>query len=547
MTILMVPPEEEELWPTLGPQVCRYIETNLVFGPGDLGGQRAKLDPEKRALIYSFYEVHPERAKDPNGKPIGGRRRFRRCAWSAQKGSAKTELAAWIAACELAPDSPVRTDRFVDGKPVGRPVADPYIPMVAYTEEQTSDLAFGALRAILDNSPVRHLFDIAEERIRRASGQGKAVALAGAPNSRDGALTTWAHKDETHRWNNPRLRSAHETMISNLPKRFIADPWELETTTSFVPGENSVAEGTYGYAQQVAAGAIKDSRLFYFHRQAGDGYDLSDPAQLRAAVIEAAGPTAEWKDIQGICDLWQNPEANREYLERVWLNRPIATAAQAFDLAKWKAGADDKRVVPDGELITLGFDGSLVDDATALVATHVDSGFQWPVGIWTPNARTPEIDKQLVTNTLAAAFARWSVWRMYADPSKWETQIAEWEGRFGAQRVITWPTVRFGKMALTLKAYATAIRAGEVPNDGDPVMAQHIGQAQKRILGPGFVDDDGQRLWLIEKDQPKSPNKIDAAMAGALSWQARLDAVADGATVPARPWHGIYIPEVAKV
>lgn len=544
----MVPPEETEPWPTLGGQVCQYIETNLVFGPGDLGGQRAKLDPEKRALVYSFYEVFPEHAKDLNGKPIGGRRRFRRCGWSAQKGSAKTELAAWIAAVELAPDSPVRTDRFVNGRPVGRPVADPYIPMVAYTEEQTSDLAYGALKAILDNSPIRHLFDIAEERIRRAEGgAAKAVPLAGAPDSRDGARTTFAHKDETHRWNTDRLRKAHSTMINNLPKRLIADPWELETTTAYVPGEKSVAEMTASYAAQVANGAIQDSRLFYFHRQARDGYDLSDPAERRRAVLEAAGPTAEWKDINGICDLWQDPEADLEYLERVWLNRPIATAAQAFDLAKWKAGADTKRVIPDGELITLGFDGSLVDDATALVATHVASGFQWPVGIWTPSQREPEIDKALVTNTLAAAFDRWAVWRMYADPSKWETQIAEWEGRFGAQRVITVPTVRFGRMALTLKAYATAIRAGEVPNDGDPTMARHIGNAQKRILGPGFVDDDGQRLWLIEKDQPKSPNKIDGAMAGALSWQARLDAVAEGATIPPKPWHGIYIPEVAKV
>ena len=101
MSVLMIPLEEGEPWPTLGPAVCAQIETELVFGPGDLRGSRAVLDPEKRALIYSFYEVYPQGSKDANGKIIEGRRRFRRCCWSAQKGSAKTELAAWVAACAV--------------------------------------------------------------------------------------------------------------------------------------------------------------------------------------------------------------------------------------------------------------------------------------------------------------------------------------------------------------------------------------------------------------------------------------------------------------
>ncbi len=42
----MVPPVAEEEWPTLGPQVCDFIEAYLVFGPGDLRGQPAKFDDE---------------------------------------------------------------------------------------------------------------------------------------------------------------------------------------------------------------------------------------------------------------------------------------------------------------------------------------------------------------------------------------------------------------------------------------------------------------------------------------------------------------------
>jgi hypothetical protein len=103
MSVLMVP-RDESVWPSLGGQVCAWIEENLVFGPGDLRGQPAKLDAEKRALVYRMYEVYPI------GHPFAGRRRFKRVALSLRKGCAKTEFSAWIAAAELHPDAPVRSD-----------------------------------------------------------------------------------------------------------------------------------------------------------------------------------------------------------------------------------------------------------------------------------------------------------------------------------------------------------------------------------------------------------------------------------------------------
>ena len=134
----MVPDDGDVLWPSLGPQVCDWIEENLVFGPGDLRGEPAVIDAEKRGLIYRMYEVFPEDHEN------AGRRRFKRVGISLPKGLAKTEVAAWIAATELHPEGPVRTVDWVDGTPIGGPVTDPYIPMVAYTEEQSDELAYGS-------------------------------------------------------------------------------------------------------------------------------------------------------------------------------------------------------------------------------------------------------------------------------------------------------------------------------------------------------------------------------------------------------------------
>src|SRR5688572_11489901 len=100
--MILTVPQDKVLYPTLGPLVCEWIEEKLVFGPGDLRGQPAILDDEKRGLIYRSYEIYPK------GHEMEGRRRFKRVAYSLRKGSAKTELAAWIAAAELHPTAPVR-------------------------------------------------------------------------------------------------------------------------------------------------------------------------------------------------------------------------------------------------------------------------------------------------------------------------------------------------------------------------------------------------------------------------------------------------------
>jgi hypothetical protein len=111
----MLPAPDAEPWPTLGPDVCAFIENNLCHGPGDLLGEVVELNDEQRGWIYRMYEVVPEKLErrkhrvivnEPN--PDAGKRRFQRCALSLRKGSSKTEFAAWIAAAELHPDGPVR-------------------------------------------------------------------------------------------------------------------------------------------------------------------------------------------------------------------------------------------------------------------------------------------------------------------------------------------------------------------------------------------------------------------------------------------------------
>jgi phage terminase large subunit-like protein len=540
MSTFMLPAPDAEPWPTLGPDVCAFIETHLCHGPGDLLGEVVELDDEQRGWIYRMYEVVPEKLErrkhrvivnEPN--PNAGKRRFQRCALSLRKGSNKTEFAAWLAAAELHPEGPVRCAGFTTRRgvrvPIGRAVTDPYIPMISYMEEQTEELAYGALRRILEKCSIGSDFDIGLERIMRRSGDGKAEAVSASPNARDGARTTFEHADETHRFTLDSLKRAWSVMLANLAKRPLADPWALETTTAPEPGMNSVAETTMSYAQRIAAeGRDSTAHLFFFHRQASEQHDLDTVSGIRDAVIEASGPyISRWSAVDRIAESFREPDADVAYLERVWLNRPVQASGVAFDVAKWRQLARPWINVPDGSAITLGFDGSRYDDATALVATGVESGFQWPLGIWmhdgTPNWEVPVTE---VDGIVSDAFERFHVVRMYCDPAKWESWVSTWAGRYGKERVLEWWTNRRKPMAYALRSFIAAMAAGEITHNGDKVLESHI--ANSRRLYTNLVDEEGARLWILRKERPDSPNKIDAAMAANLSWEAHNDAVAAG-------------------
>lgn len=339
----------------------------------------------------------------------------------------------------------------------------------------------------------------------------------------------------THHWTLPRLKRAHQTMMGNLPKRKAADAWMLEVTTAPEPGAGSVAEDLMEYARMIADGRIKNARLFYFHRQASDEHDLTTEEGARAAVIEASGGAISWRNVDGAVELWRDPTTDRTWWERTWANRLVRSGSKAFDAVKWRRLKKESPIVP-GALIVLGFDGAQFHDSTGLVATDVQTGFQWVLGLWErppdlPDEAQWQVPVDEVDDAVEAAFETYDVWRMYADPPYWQETIAKWAGRYGEKRVIEWYTNRRRQMSHALESFDTAMKAGSISHDGDKHLERHIANAHKHELNMRD-EETGRRLWLIRKERPDSPHKIDLAMAAVLSWEARMHAVAAGMDTP---------------
>jgi hypothetical protein len=519
--------------PTLGWQVIEWIETYLVHGPGDVQGEPIHLDDELATFLLRCYALDP----------ATGRRLVDEALLSRAKGRAKSELAGMVACVEAL--GPARFAGWDHGEPVGRPVTYPFLRCLA-TEEGQAGNTYLNVTFMLSEGRDRHPEVFGGIDLGRDWQTSTRVLLPGGGEIRpstassagkDGGKESFAVADETHLYTLPELVGMYRTVKYNCGKRRTAEPWMLQTTTMPAPGEGSVAEAT-----RKAAGPAQP-RLLVDHRGARRHLELADTPELRAELGWVYGAFAPAMDLDRIVGLLVDEREEEATRRRYWLNEEYASVSKAIDPRDWDQLADLERGLPPaGTPIVVGFDGSLTRDSTALRGCTKD-GFLFTIGLWeAPRdslgrpAKDWRVDEREVDQTVADAYERWQVVRGYFDPAWWASWVPTWAARHGEERVSPIWTNQEARMARWVRQVVHAIttsaalarqdRKGELIHDGDPAVGRHWANAHRRQASA--KDEHGQRLWLLAKDHPNSPRKIDAAMADVLAWAARADALPGG-------------------
>jgi hypothetical protein len=327
------------------------------------------------------------------------------------------------------------------------------------------------------------------------------------------------------------LKAMYGTVRRNLGKRKIAQPWMLQTTTAYRPGEQSIAEETLTAWRK---GELSPA-VYVDHREAKGRVDLDDEAHTLAQLRHVYGAAAGWMDLDRIYREMRDPRScpDEATAARYYLNRPIsgADAWIAKDVVERQVR---RETIAPGEAVALGFDGSLNDDSTVLIASRMSDGFIFPVGIWSkpsgPEGAWWEVPRADVLATIREAFSRYKVSRLYADPHEWRSDIDALAEEFG-ERVVAWETRRDVQMAAALDRLHTGLRTGEVWHSGDPVVTEHFANAYVRRKG-------GHRL--VRKEHDQSNRKIDSVVGAALALEARADALAAAPATTARVSNRMY-------
>lgn len=411
-----------------------------------------------------------------------------------------------------------------DGTPLAVPHPAAWVQIAAVSKDQTRNTMTLFPGMFTREAIDEYQIDLGKEIIYAYRGRRRIEAVTSSPRALEGGRGTFILKNETHHWIKSNEGDEMSAVIArNAAKSRDGSSRVLAISNAHAPGEGSDAERDYEAFQMGAQGVLYDSLE-------ANGVDMDSEGELRRGLKFCRGDS-EWLDIDRLVQEIQDPRTPTNTARRFYLNQIAASEERAFDLEEWKALGKKHRVA-DGELITLGFDGSQSKDHTALIGTHVKTGYQWVVGYWEPKELPNgelRIPVEQVKASVDDAFKRWDVWRMYADPFRWKEEIAQWSGAYnkpGRDAVEEFNTTQLRKMAYSLAAFRTAIRAGDLTHDGDPRYEACIRNSHKVVLH--FVDDEGEQMWTLGKERADSPLKIDAAIAGCLSWQARLDAIADG-------------------
>lgn len=433
-----------------------------------------------------------------------------------------------------------------EGEPMGRPVVAPFVRILATEENQTGNTFRTVYFNLTDRDcPLYHWpgVDAAKREIFLADG-GEIRSSTASAASKDGGLETFAVMDESHLYVTGELKEMKDVVVANLWKRKRgAGTIYLETTTMYEPGQQSAAEDTYNEALALLEGRKKrGSHRLYFDHRWGDVPDLTDEAVLRQGLIEAYGDALAWMDLDSLVDQVYDTRTPENRVRRYMLNAKTSAKDAWLKEHEWRACKDATKELRKNDTVTLGFDGSWNDDATALVACRVSDGHLELLGCWEkPEGLEGEdwqVPRDEVDAAVAHAMREFDVAGMYADPPHWTDWLSHWNNEFGEKmrvrasqkRPLEWWTNRPAPMVLALDEFHSAVlerRLSYTPAD-DRVgrkaeltltLQRHALNARRHPTRAGMQ---------IRKEYPKSPKKIDAVMAAVLAWQCRLDAIAGG-------------------
>lgn len=512
-----------------------WIETFVVHGPGDVEGQPIEHGDEYTAFFLDCYALG-----------VDGRRLVNSAFLSRPKGCNKSGFAAEITLFEAL--GPSRFDGWAEGgetyeflghvytyqpgEAMGRPVNYPMIRLMATEEGQVGNV-YDMVYNNLMEGPLSQLqaygMQVGKGQILLPEG-GKIMPSNSGAASKDGGKETFVVFDETHLYNTNGLRTMYKTVTRNLVKRRkSAETWYIETTTMYDPGEDSIAKATYEYADLIKEKKVKRAKMLYDHRWADiSDKDMGNEKKIKEAIREAYGDAMDWNSEEGVMEDIFDPRRAIEESKRYFLNAPTSASnswlkaelVRMVTAEESHAGVD----VADGEEITLGFDGAVSNDATALVACRISDGYCWPILIEEcpdgPEAKDWLVDTEAFDAAVAETFKRYKVLGFYADPPYWADYIDAWEAEFGEglrakshpRSAIKWFTKRDNQMALALDRVHTAIQKGTISIGNSGVLIRHMLNA---------------RIWkrrggdVIGKATTNSKKKIDGAMALALAFEAR--------------------------
>lgn len=442
------------------------------------------------------------------------------------KGWGKDPVGACLLAVELL--GPCRFYDFDDDDtPIATDVPDAWVQTAAVSLEQTKNTMRLLPGLFTAAAKKRFRLQIGIEQAYAFKGERFLQAVTSSPATLEGARSTFVLLNETQHWT--ASNQGHEmaaVVERNTTKSPDGAARTLRITNAPEPGEDSVAERDRDAYEAIVTGkSDEDLGLLYDSLEASPKAPLS--IEAAPDVVRGIRGDSVWLNPERIVKSIKDPRNPASRSRRFWYNQIVA-AEDAWAAPHEVDRIAELLVAEQGEIITLGFDGSKSHDSTALIGCRVSDGHVFTLEIW--QAKTDdeewEIDRIAVDAEVAKAFRTYDVVGFYSDVHPFESYIDAWAEEFGEgllvkaspRHVIGWDMRSRGDaFTKAAESFHDAMVEQQFTFDGDPRLRAHIVNARRRPNRAGVS---------FGKEHRESRRKVDGLAAAVLARLARQDYIA---------------------
>jgi len=396
---------------TLGGDIADFVEKYHTPPRGD--SEAWKLSAQQRWLYESIFELDE-----------CGLFRYREVWIFIPRKNAKSMLGSGIGNYFL-----------TKGKPGDR------IYYAAKDSEQARICYDEAVRNILQSEELSEVIRPLKNESMNTEKDILMKPLAASVKGAHGLAPYISIADELHTWDSATGTSTiGKDMLASLLTGS-ADQKESLFIGITTAGSNleGIAYANYQKGKMVALGEIEDDRIGFFCWEAEEHDDIFDINTLRKANPGIAGG---WIDEESLYkDLQTAAKISTADFERFHLNKWIKkTAGEEFILPFWwediaieaeslfeKAASSSKK--PE---VVLGFDGSLTEDSTGIVAIDLETNAMHLLYRWEKDRSVTDwhVDLEEVDMAFRKCFELFEVKKAYLDPSRHWDLVKRWQKDF---------------------------------------------------------------------------------------------------------------------
>lgn len=320
--------------------------------------------------------------------------------------------------------------------------------------------------------------------------------------------------DELHAWDtaNGTSTRGQSMLTSATTGSKDRNEWFFLGITTSGEHDGGLAHDFWEYGVQVSTNPEHpDKRFSFTSYMAEDDDDIYSPATWYKCNPSLTEGLLKLEEFQNDLTQAEGDAGGTSKFEIFALNKWI----KAGDKAEFISGAQWENIrkpelgkIAKGSNICVGFDGSLTDDSTGIIATD-ERGLIEVLYAWEKDPLDPDwfVDVEEVNAAMLKVFSEYNVLKLYADPSRHQEVVKGWRKAYGSNIVREIPPSS-SRMAPMSQEFKSAVLTGKVFHVGEKRLTTHVRNAIETIKG------------TPAKERAKSPRKVDFLICAILSWGA---------------------------